>query len=33
MSSHVSASLREDTPHETETTEIRDREKMKHSLT
>ncbi len=28
MSSHVSASLREDTPHETESTEIRDREKI-----
>jgi len=28
MSSHVSASMREDTPHETETTEITDREKL-----
>ena len=28
MSSHVSASMREDTPHEPETIEIRDREKL-----
>ena len=28
MSSHVSASMREDTPHETETTEITHREKI-----